>query len=274
MAWNVASRDPLAQWHAGAEVDSIAIHPAGRLLAVSGVSIRDTTRLWDVEAQRWADTEKPGQASETHAECRYSRDGLTLASVGAHPALMVHDALTLRVIRSLHADDNETPQCTAVSSDGSLVALGFAEGNRGMVKVWRTKDAELLHDFYADFPPIYSLVFTADSQSLVTGGPRGELRVWDMKTGKMAAPWIGHANTSHVVDLEFSLNGRLASSGTDGSVCIWDMDSVQPRQRKFSPNGQPVRDISWSPCGRHLATANSDGMVYVFRLSVWESEAR
>ena len=275
IAWDITTAEPSQEWNANVPVSSIAIHPAGRLLGVSGVSIRDTTRLWDVVTHEQAETEKPGQTSKSHAESSYSRDGLILVSTGHDPALIVHDGLTLRIIHSFAADEDELPQCAAVSSDGGLVALGLENRNRGMVKIWQTSDWRLLHDFYADAPPIYSLAFSPDSKTLVTGGPRGEIRLWDSKTAQRQKFWPGHANTSHVLDVEFSLDGqRMSSAATDGSVCVWDMDSVQPRTHKFFPIGESVSDISWSPCGRHVAVANVDGTAYMFRLKAWESGAR
>jgi WD40 repeat protein len=67
-------------------------------------------------------------------------------------------------------------------------------------------------------------------------------------------------------------DGRLlASAGSvDGTVRLWDMGGDPPRAevlRAFEPNVPWLHALALSPEGRHLAAANPDGTVYVFRLA-------
>lgn len=71
---------------------------------------------------------------------------------------------------------------------------------------------------------VYSVKFSPDDLSVVSGGQDGTIRVWDKITGKETARIEAH--DSCVNCLSYSDDGsRLASGGCDGIVKIWNVAS-------------------------------------------------
>src|SRR5262249_32594894 len=77
----------------------------------------------------------------------------------------------------------------------------------------------------------------------------------------------GHAG--HVRGLAFSPAAPLlATSAEDGTVVLWDIRAEVSRLRTIGPGpfGGGVGAPTFTPDGRHLATANANGAVYLLRV--------
>jgi WD40 repeat protein len=63
----------------------------------------------------------------------------------------------------------------------------------------------------------------------------------------------------------FSIGEGIASAGRDGRIIVWDVAAGDKFREWHLPG--PVWDIAFAADGRHLATANGNGTVYVLRLA-------
>ncbi len=78
----------------------------------------------------------------------------------------------------------------------------------------------------------------------------------------------GHAG--NVTGVAFNPEGtRLATSGFDGTVRLWDMATGE-QQLTLTGHALPVTGVDFSPDGRYLAAAGSDGTVRVYIMSIKE----
>jgi len=148
---------------------------------------------------------------------------------------------------------------------------------------------------------VHSPVFSPDGRRIAAAGFGGLVTVWDLSSG---TPVILRGHRERVNTVAFSPDGlRLASAGDDGDVRIWDLTAQQPPvvlpvdgpplSLAFSPDGErlavggmgpiriwaatgrgtpqvlagheyTVKDVDFSPDGRRLASAGSDGTVRVW----------
>ena len=168
---------------------------------------------------------------------------------------------------------NLQPQINAVSfSSGSrYLACG---GTDKIVKVWDLKKRSIIRNFKTHTASVTCVEFSRDGDKYIgSGSANGEIILYNVVTGKLALTLSSSANNSGI-DLNNSLNnsqsGRfnsirnaitslsfsnldrrlLASSNSDGSVCIWDITESSTRALREGYGGlhsAPTSEVSFSP---------------------------
>jgi WD40 repeat protein len=129
--------------------------------------------------------------------CALLPDGGTVISGGYDGCLLWHEVATRRLIRRVTAHDFWSWQL-ALSSDGRRVASVTGQFLAGTekyepapaatptVRVFDTASGELL-DSFEHRPPVLSVAFSPDGKHLAAATMMGEVRVWDLATGRQAA---------------------------------------------------------------------------------------
>ena len=109
---------------------------------------------------------------------------------------------------------------------------------------------------------VYCLAFAPDGKTVATGGRQhnrqtgqsaGELKLWDVDTGKQRAVMYGH--TSEIRVLAFAPDGKaLATGTTDNAIKVWDVETAKEalsvRTAEFGAYG-----LGFSPDGKTLGYA-------------------
>jgi WD40 repeat protein len=108
-----------------------------------------------------------------------------------------------------------------------------------------------------------SMAFSPDGRFLVpTSQYFGPLRAWEVNTGKEErqfdpGPWGCAA---------FGPDGvTLASGSRTGQLVLWEFATGEKRREWQLPGW--IYSVAFAADGRHLVTGNSNGTIYVFRLS-------
>jgi len=166
--------------------------------------------------------------------CVLSPDGKTLISAGYDGRLLWHDVATRGLIRAVVAHDFWSWQL-AGSADGRRVAsvsgqylVGGekyepAPATQPTVKVFDAQSGDLLHSL-SHGPPVQSVAFSPDGRYLAAGNLMGEVTVWDLLTGEVAATFKtpdftswGIIKSPHYIGGIFGL--AFSPSGTDLLLC-------------------------------------------------------
>ena len=175
---------------------------------------------------------------------RWSRpDGSLVRSVPAHGFW----SWKMRV----SPDGKRVASCT-----GQYLAGGEkyepAAGKEAGVKVFDTASGELVRAF-DHVPPVQSVAFSPDSRQVAAANLMGEVRVWDIESGKLVAGWKNDDFTcwgiikSHhfiggIYDLEFDpTTGELLVCGMGPMVDPMAGDGKQTWQRWAWSDGKPVK---------------------------------
>jgi WD40 repeat protein len=148
-----------------------------------------------------------------------SPDGQTLYSAGYDGQLLFWNlaAMTPAVTRRIDAHQGWV-RAIDVSPHGEWLAT---VGNDHLVKVWRTEDGTLAHEFKGHEAHVYSTLFLPDGSGLLSGDLLGQVHQWDLSSGT-------RLRSFDAGDLHTYNGGQGAHYGG-------------------------VRSMSLSPDGRHLA---------------------
>ena len=251
--------------HQGA-ITSICISPDGRFLA-SG-SLDKTVRLWEVATGKNLRVMR-GHTDEVYAVA-FSRDGQYLASSGYDRRVIVWETATGRIVRKISLSSWST--AIGFSSDGHL---GVADQD-GSILLLNAKTGATLRKWKSDFG-VFSLAFSPDGRSLVTGGP---IYVWNSETGEKMK---GLPAPGGIAGMAFSQDGQfLVTAHWRGSARLWNfatgqlISTLEPKvtRRVRGPSGtvtvdleMPMAAAAFSPDGKFVLTAGEDRAVRVWDVS-------
>ncbi len=245
-------------------VASVSFSPDGKTLAIAGLHSKPVT-FWDAASGAKLDQSLEVNHFKQFAwGIAFSPDGASLAATGPD-GLEVWDFKANKPRFVIPLGEWFQPRKVVFSPDGSIVAtdtgaafksdtgakywkdpkfacysMGFspdgklyvtAGGHYYWFAVWdlQTRNKVFEHSDEQSRRGIMCLAISPDGDTIATGGTPPEVRLWDIKTGKLTGLLKGH--TDQVWTLAFSPDGkRLASGGADKSVLIWTLetDVVKP----------------------------------------------
>ena len=213
----------------------------------------------------------------------WSPDGTQLTSAGYDETVRVWDAVTGT---QLHIMKGHTGRVMSVawSPDGTRLA---SAGYDKTVRLWDATIGAPLHTLKGHSGSVESVAWSPDGAQLASIGEDATVRIWDAATGKELHDWasasaatvgveptivpqpfvafVSRDREDWVKSVAWSPDGtRLASTGDDGVVRIWDVATGTPLHTLIMPLF--VRSMAWSPDGTRLA---SIGDVEVVR--IWDA---
>lgn len=191
--------------------------------------------------------------------------GTRIVRVDGDGWLEVWDAATGDSIssRRVHHDHART---VSFSPDGRWLASGADD-----LLLWSAEDLTLAQRFR--YPAIvWSALFTADGERLVSSHGDGAILVWNIAERRLEANLSGHA--APVRTVAFSPDGRsLATGGDDRSIIVWQAGSGR-KVAILRGHDTRVNGIAFAPDGRWLGSCDQDGTLFTWSLPDGSAEWR
>ena len=240
-------------------VQSVAVSPDGRLLAVVGD--QPDVLLWNVAA-RSIEARLPAGAGNNCVV--FSPDGTQVAVAGADKSiriLAVADGRESVVLAGLMHPARQV----AFSPNGQWLAS--ASRLDGAIKLWdlATKTEKAT---FGRIPNQYPAVaFSPDSSTLAWTSGDHAIQLTDVASGRVRARLTGHGGPVDCV--VFSPNGKwLASGSKDADARLWDVETGA-NLATFPSQGAMLTSVAFSPDSKLLLTAGADGT-----MNLWNVPAR
>ncbi|MFN8491643.1 MAG: BTAD domain-containing putative transcriptional regulator [Caldilineaceae bacterium] len=184
---------------------------------------------------------------------------------------------------AVNFNQSDFKACAFTDTFGAVTALSFsANGQRlaaglatGAVRLWQTTDGQALGVLEGHTNYVFSVCFTPDDQTLVSGSDDQSLRLWDVAHLQAAEGAAGggpllqtlQGHSQGVWCARLSPDGRyLVSASGDHTLCLWDM-RTRLLVRTFHGHEAGVRAVAFSWDGDQIASGDERGF-----LRIWQTQ--
>ena len=146
----------------------------------------------------------------------------------------------------------------AFNGSSTRIALGDWKGD---IAVWELSEEKRLHRWHAHHGSVHGIAFLDRDRRILSGGYDGELAAWDAQGRQLRRISAG----SPILAMTVSEPDNTVITGhADGSVGVWQLDSLQPRRRLPVHEGA-VRAVAYLPGRQWIASSGTDTRVFLWR---------
>jgi WD40 repeat protein len=131
-----------------------------------------------------------------------------------------------------------------------------------VVKQLKSGEATLPANFGAALRSVLTggvIAIAPDGKYALAGNEEGNIKVWDLSSGKEIQTWRAH--TAAITSVAISPDGKLVASGSaDRTVKLWDLTSGS-LVRTFRGHTAEVTGVAFSPDGKFILSGSLDKSV-------------
>jgi serine/threonine protein kinase/WD40 repeat protein len=274
--WNVRSTKEIRSFSPGGGAE--AFSPNGTMLAAAGGPGNSTTYLWQVDPKRLIAT-LPGQQGVSIKAVAFSANGKKLAVNDETGVVRVWTLPRGRGVGPAAVVSPPLPgvnsYTVAFSPVGSTLAMG---GSDGQVYLWNEATGNFGRTLIVPGgDAVTSVAFSPDGRALAAGEMNGVTYVWYL--ARRTPITLLDPGGSPIESVAFSPDSSwLATGDDDGKTYLWHLPASKPARTLTNPKGPAtgpvsgklrtaVFSVAFSPSGTTLATTDTNGHAYLWKVS-------
>lgn len=266
------------------QVDGVAIHPTGELIAIGADG--GTLRLYERKENRWEVTELVGHEGDVDRiafspvegnlllsleTTTFSRFGKSKPRRKGRNSVLLWDVATKKQIKRI--DLPSSSWGLAWSPDGRTfateVTTNYSLESRHVVALWSVETGKRLKTLKGSSRMYQDIAFDPDGKMVLGASLNGTATVWDVESGSEITAFTDHSmeklhRKGSVYGAAWSHDGNLVATGGDKFVRVWDPksgDSVYT----FC-HDSPIEGIAFNSKDTQLVTGAHDGRVRIWEL--------
>jgi WD40 repeat protein len=253
-----------------------AFSPSGNLLAASGGAGQHLVYLARAGASTAMDATAavlPGTGSMPIESLAFSRDGRMLAARDYHGDIYLWSTAAKRLIPTKVAEQSAYT-ALALSPGGKTIATA----QLGDIYLWNVASGRLTGLLpLSQNAIVLSMAYSPDGRLIAIPLNGGGVGLWDVATRKRVGT-LPEPGAQGVEAVAFSPDGQMLAAGDgNGKTYLWDLRTGKLIATLVNPLGPvplvlagqtmyDVRSVAFSPNGRMLATSDTDGRAYLWRV--------
>lgn len=249
--WDSAAQDALRVLEPhDKEVQAIAFSDDGDVVATGDMD--GSVYVWDIASGAIQALRMRFGAHEGPVTGLGFRAGTNdLFSAGADGKLRLWEIQSLP--GSVLATLQRPVECAVVSDDGRLMAAVADDGLLQITAVDGSAQSRTLSDGSKDA----SVVAWGPLGTVYSGHADGQIRGWDVRTGKQSWQTAGHKGAVTSL-INHPTDERFISGGEDGTIRVW---KTPQEPQTLTGHSKPVRDLAISADGRRFVSVSEDNTV-------------
>lgn len=247
--WNIAEGSLLNQFNHRAPVYVVAFSKDGKL-ALSG-SADKSMKMWDIASGKEL---FPAQGHVNGVLCMSVSNHNRLASGSDDKTGKIWDICSAKVLKSY--GDYE-PASTAFDPTGNYVVTGGWD----TIHMWNSATGELVREFKGHNNNIQWIQFSSDGKFMYSASLDGNIKKWDVPTGKELLNILTQASIECAILLEGQ--NRVICGHWNGNVTCWDMAKSE-MVYSLKAHELTVRHVALVRSGKYLVSASEDEHIKIW----------
>jgi WD40 repeat protein len=238
-------------------VNAVAVSPDGGTLATASAT-DNTVKLWQVANGHLVRTINAAYAAVNAVA--WSPDGTHLASGGnwvpglGDATLKLWSPASGSLVLAANPSASYDIVSLAYSPTGNRIAAGCSDSN---VRIFDATTGAVVHTLTGHTWSVFTVAWSPDGQFVASGSGDRQVKIWNPVSGGAALrTLVGH--TSFVMSLAFLPDGRLASTGWDHTIRLWNPATGASLGTFTGPAGSSVEALATDPAGGRLAAGGSE----------------
>ncbi|NJM26621.1 MAG: WD40 repeat domain-containing protein, partial [Bacteroidia bacterium] len=162
----------------------------------------------------------------------------------------------------------KSARCLAVNAGANELAVGYSDH---YIRVFDLATLQLRHEWKAHENSVFTIRYTPDGQTLLSGSRDARLKAWNAAAGyTQQAEVVAHMYA--INHIEFSPAGKhFVTCSMDKSIKVWDVATLSLLKvidkARHAGHGTSVNKLLWTSHHNQLVSASDDRSLSVWNLT-------